>query len=182
MRPESQSRRRGQPHGTPIQIGEGMSVDDVTAWLFSEDAQWLYVTAPFGQPEPAVFRVDISGNTPGDPEVIAGPPGWADGEMILSRDGSAMLHPAIDESRSLAWADLSANPLRPSVLVHDRLPGDVDVRFGARFSSDASAVAHTERGADGGSRLVLTDLASGESVAVDDSLEVGWVYPMPAPR
>ena len=172
----------GSSPGAPIQIGEGISVDDVSAWVFSADAQWLYVTAPFGQPEPRVFRVDISGETPGDPEVIAGPPGWADGEMILSADGMAMLHPAIEDSRSLAWADLSAEVLRPSVLIHGPLARDVDVTFGARFAADASAVAYSERGDDGVSLLRITDLASGDVAVVDDEIDVGSIYPMPAPR
>lgn len=172
----------GSSPGTPMQVGDGIAVGDVVAWFFSDDGQWLYVTAGFGQQEPRVFRVDLSGAMPAEPEAIEGPPGWADGEMILSADGLAMLHPAIDGSRSLAWADLSADRLRPSVLVHDPLPRNVDVSFGARFSADTSIAAYGERGDDGLSALRLFDRSTGDTVSVDDTLSVGVIYPAPSRR
>lgn len=175
----------GQNPGLPIDLSEGLvEGGGVLHWIFDHDATALYFIGQVEQIEPRLFRVDISGDTPGTREPFGGPGGRPDDELILSHDGTALMHGVIGDKRQIAVTDVGARALEPWVVLNAPLDEDEDdnVRFGARFSADDTVVGYRQAALDGPNTLHFVEVAApGEAVAVE-GFDVAAIYPAPAPR
>lgn len=173
----------------PVRVGEGLVLDGgVYHWAFDQDSQWVYVIAEIDKENTGLFRVDISSGAVGATQLIEGPAGWVDEELVFSHDGSALLHSALQggaSSRQIALADVAGRLVEPSVLVNSPLPKGSWVTYGPRFSADDSVVAYRESTSDPAlpRQLRLADRGSGEVIEVDfGERGVGAIYAAPPAR
>ncbi|MCA9656675.1 MAG: PD40 domain-containing protein [Myxococcales bacterium] len=167
------------PPGDPVRVSEGL-IDggEMMIWRFDADGHWLYMFGQIDAERPGLFRVDVSGDTPGAPERVGDPATWADEELVFSSTGTKLLHAAFSGSpsvRQLALADVSGAEVGVSTIINDALGRDVDVGYGPQFSRDESVVAYRESGPgfDAPQLLHLVDLTTLDVVEVD--IDTKWI-------
>ncbi len=164
----------GSTPGDPMLVSEGLVHGEwLNLWAFSPDSRWLYLVAPIDHELPRLFRVDVSGDSPGPLQEVEGPAGRVEQELHFSHDGTALLYPTYDMSRrQLAFLDSSGQPARR---ISAPLPEGHDViSWRVAFSIDDSVVAYLEDGpgVDSPQRLRLVDLAADGAVTAIDELNV----------
>jgi hypothetical protein len=159
----------------------GGAVDQAT---FDAASHWLYFVGQLDSDIPEIFRVDISGDTPGEPQKVSAPiaEGGTTGEMSFSHDGSMLLYSALegaDHAFGIWLVDIGGELPGAAVRIDGTPEPGFEPAYGARFSPDDTLVTYHEHavGRPTTSPLRLVDLSAPQTAITvsDDAFGVLWL-------
>lgn len=143
---------------------------------FDPDGEWFYFTAAVETPAPQLYRVPITGDGPGAPELLSDGKNYLPGEFIPSPQWDAALFTQESAGSARDLFEVRIDDARPPApqRINADLGRDEQVAFGAEYSLSGTAIIYGEQmaGALPGT-IRLYDRMLDETVDVsDDGLNV----------